>query len=541
MGWGEITPMKRVLATLISIAVVVLFAIAATASDEPVTELPLVSAVDAPRALQKTIGLSGVGVHYDAVDGRHVGSGVLVGRGYVLTAAHVVQCTDELFVTPLATQQQHKARVVAIDDGLDLALLHIKLPRKTDLRALELAAEHPRRAAQIFGWGRVSSVAAGKVTSGSDRELLARMPLRSGDSGGAALDQDGRLLGIFSSAVIAAPKAYFVPLRDVRSFLNGVKRSKTVRRAELCDPDRLVWSDMKAATKLVERGLESDAILRLDKGLDRDPEPGLEAKIRVTRARLHLAQGMIEETLVDAEAAVAAAPQHLEGRRIRLAALSGLHRWREAQLEAVALLELDRGDPRLWYARLHASKHLGTKEALRALDGYVAQTEGPAQGEALAVRCYIALRRGAADAVAACDAAIALGHEMTWMHHQMADAHRDGGRYTDAVDSYLRALEMGAGRPEWARRCARLLLVLARDAEALQVLTGVHRTEDTRWTEVVALARLGRTEAALERLGDALVEVKRTALFEELMEHLAAGGSLGAVTVEGQVELLLPE
>ncbi len=535
--------MKKVLTTLSSIAVVVLFAAAVTASDDPVLEEPLVSSIDVPRAVGEAIAFSGVGVHFAGVGGTHYGSGVLLDDGYVLTAAHVVQCTDKLFVTALADQRKRRARVVAFDDGLDLALLQVKLPRKTELRALELAAEHPRRATRIFGWGRMSSIAAGKVTSGSDRELLARMPVRGGDSGGAALDVDGRLVGILSRAQFTAPMAFFVPLADIRLFLDGVDRSKTVSEAALCDRDRLVWADLKDAGKLNRRGLRSDAILRLDQVLGRNPEPEIEARARSIRAKIRRAQGDKEETLIEAEAAVAAAPALLEIRRTLLAALSGLGRWRQVHEEVLGLLAVDPGDPWLWRTRIHAAKHLGTKAAaLQALDAYVAQTEGPARGEALAVRCSLALKRGAVeDARVDCDQAIALGHEMTWMHVQMADADRDAGRYAEAVDSYLRAMDMGAGKPKWARRCARLLLVLGRDADAIQLLTGVPLTDAARWTAIVAGVRLGRMEFALEQLANAVSDLEQPGRFVSLQKHLAAGGTLGAATVEGQVEFLHPE
>ncbi len=521
-------------------AAVVLFGVVAPAQDDPVEEEPLVAAIDVPRAVGEAIAFSGVGVHFRGVGGTHYGSGVLIDDGYVLTAAHVVQCTDKLFVTALADQRKRRARVVAFDDGLDLALLQVKLPRKTQLRALELAEEHPRRATRIFGWGRMSSIAAGNVTSGSDRELIARMPVRGGDSGGAGLDVDGRLIGILSRAQFTAPRALFVPLVDIRRFLDGVDRAKTVSEGELCDRDRLVWANLKDAGRLSRRGLRSDAMLRLDQVLRRNPDPGIEARARVIRAKIRRAQGDKEEALVEAEAAVAAAPGLLEVRRMRLYALSGRGRWQQVHAEALGLLELDPGDPWLWRTRIHAAKHLGRKEAaLQALDAYVARTEGRARGEALAVRCNLALKRGAVeDAAADCDAAIALGHEMSWMQVQMADAYRDAGRYAEAVDHYLRALDMGAGKPKWARRCARLMLVLGRDADAIQMLTGVPLSEAARWTAIVAGVRLGRMEFAREQLANAVADLEEPGRFEALQRHLAAGGTLGAATLEGAVEFI---
>ncbi len=499
----------------------------------------LVPAIDVPRAVGETVAWSAVGVHLRGVGGTQYGSGVLLEDGYILTAAHVVPCTDVLYAKPLSDQRRRKARVVALDDGLDLALLQIPLPKKTELRGIELAAEHPRRAAPVFGWGRETSIAAGQVVSGSELELLARIPMRPGDSGGPLLDLEGHLVGLLSRGVHTLPLATYVPLGEIREFLARSDRSATVSEADLCNRDRLLWSDVRDAKALAGDARLDTALLRLDQALARHPPAQLEARARVERAWLHQKAGHHEDALAELDAAVAGAPGLLDVQRRRVRVLLDLRRWDAALLAVAAIQELDPGDRDVWRWRFAAQNHLGTLEdAFAALDAYVSGAQGPAYMEALAVRCAASSQGDPKAAATDCAAAIALGFEQDWMHLLLAEHHTAQGRYPAGVDSYLRALALGSGHPPTARACARLLVVLGRDADAITMLTGVPLDDEARWTAVVAGARLGRAEFVATQLERASTEAKRPERFDALAQHLAAGGALGAATVQGQVELL---
>ena len=117
-------------------------------------------------------------------------SGVVVGPELVATAEHCI--ADKLRVEALL------ATVVRSDRELDLALLHAPgLSRP----AVSIAPEVPAYASEIFvlGYGcegRRLQARAGAFSSVVDRWLELRVVACQGDSGGAAIDAEGRLIGI---------------------------------------------------------------------------------------------------------------------------------------------------------------------------------------------------------------------------------------------------------------------------------------------------------------------------------------------------------
>ena len=56
---------------------------------------------------------------------RRVGSGFVVGTSHVLTAAHLVSANRRVFVVPLSTKAELRARVLQSNEGADLALLGV--------------------------------------------------------------------------------------------------------------------------------------------------------------------------------------------------------------------------------------------------------------------------------------------------------------------------------------------------------------------------------------------------------------------------------
>lgn len=149
------------------------------------------------------------------------GSGVIyTSDGYILTNNHVIEFADEFEVT-LHDGREFRARLVGRDDDTDMAV--IKIDAK-DLPAIELTNSDDVRVGEwALAVGNpfdlASTVTAGIVSAkGRNINIIkGRSPIESfiqtdaavnpGNSGGALVDVNGRLIGINSA--IATPTGVF--------------------------------------------------------------------------------------------------------------------------------------------------------------------------------------------------------------------------------------------------------------------------------------------------------------------------------------------
>jgi S1-C subfamily serine protease len=146
-----------------------------------------------------------------------LGSGFFVdAQGDILTADHVVQGAKRVFVT-LYGGQTLRAHVDGEDQGDDLALVHVDLPRDAGVSALSLRAAPPEPGEPVVVIGNplgyVDTVTAGVVSGvgGDSRDLTGLdghmirgtvqtdAPVDSGNSGGPLLDAAGRVLGVIDA------------------------------------------------------------------------------------------------------------------------------------------------------------------------------------------------------------------------------------------------------------------------------------------------------------------------------------------------------
>lgn len=149
------------------------------------------------------------------------GSGVIYApNGYILTNNHVVEFADDFEVT-LYDNREFKARLVGADPNTDMAVLKIDA---TDLPAIELGNSDE---VKVGEWALAvgnpfdltSTVTAGIISAKSrDINIIHKdAPIESfiqtdaavnpGNSGGALVDVNGRLIGINSA--IATPTGVF--------------------------------------------------------------------------------------------------------------------------------------------------------------------------------------------------------------------------------------------------------------------------------------------------------------------------------------------
>jgi serine protease Do len=137
-----------------------------------------------------------------------LGSGVIVSPdGYILTANHVVSGADEIMIGLGNDLRKFRAKKVGTDPGTDVALLKIdenNLPSisfadsdKARAGDIVLAIGNPFGLRQTVTMGIVSAVGRGGMgIVDYENFIQTDAAINMGNSGGALVDIDGRLLGI---------------------------------------------------------------------------------------------------------------------------------------------------------------------------------------------------------------------------------------------------------------------------------------------------------------------------------------------------------
>ncbi len=179
------------------------------------------------------------------------GSGVIYSSdGYILTNNHVIEFADEYTIT-LHDGREFKARLVGADANTDMAVLKIDA---TGLPAIELGNSDAVRVGEwVLAVGNpfdlTSTVTAGIVSAKSrDINIIRRgAPIESfiqtdaavnpGNSGGALVDVQGRLIGI--NTAIASPTGAFagysfaIPVNLARRIADDLIKYGKYRRVYL--------------------------------------------------------------------------------------------------------------------------------------------------------------------------------------------------------------------------------------------------------------------------------------------------------------------
>ncbi|HHH54150.1 MAG TPA: trypsin-like serine protease, partial [Bacteroidetes bacterium] len=146
------------------------------------------------------------------------GSGVIYSKdGYIVTNNHVVDFADDIIVT-LPDHREYKAKKIGTDPSTDLAVIKIE---ENDLPVIQLAnSDEAKLGEWVVAVGNpfdylTSSVTAGIISAKGrniniiqddhalEEFIQTDAAVNPGNSGGALLDAEGRLLGITSA--IATP------------------------------------------------------------------------------------------------------------------------------------------------------------------------------------------------------------------------------------------------------------------------------------------------------------------------------------------------
>jgi hypothetical protein len=197
-----------------------------------------------PAALQARISLSTVKVEGEACRRIQEGSGWTVGRGLVLTNAHVVAGEAHTVIRlPNSRGTTLPARVVSFDAGRDLALLSVPTLGEAPLPLLNA----PRTAAAqqhlvgdqgaVFGHPggqdplKITPALVRQYVSALGRDLydahdtkrdvfILASDLMPGDSGGALVDTTGTVIGVaFAIAPDRPGTSYALSYTEVNAFL----------------------------------------------------------------------------------------------------------------------------------------------------------------------------------------------------------------------------------------------------------------------------------------------------------------------------------
>lgn len=179
------------------------------------------------------------------------GSGVIISDdGYIVTNNHVIEGADEINVT-LTNKKSYKAELIGADPSSDLAVLKIvgtgfpfmPLGNSDDVKLGQwcLAIGYPLTLDVTVTAGIISAKARtlglSKSQSPIESYIQTDAAVNPGNSGGALVDTDGKLIGINSA--IASPTgsyagySYAIPVNIVKKIANDIKKFGAVQRAYL--------------------------------------------------------------------------------------------------------------------------------------------------------------------------------------------------------------------------------------------------------------------------------------------------------------------
>jgi serine protease Do len=195
-----------------------------------------------------------------------LGSGVIVSQdGYILTANHVVSGADEVMIGLGTDLRKYKTKKVGTDPGTDMALLKIE---EKNLPAITFADSEKARAGDIvlaignpFGlrqtvtMGIISAVGRGGMgIVDYENFIQTDAAINMGNSGGALVDTEGRLLGIntaiFSRSGGNQGIGFAIPASLARDVMQSLREKGRVVRGYIGASVQPLTPELAEAMKL---------------------------------------------------------------------------------------------------------------------------------------------------------------------------------------------------------------------------------------------------------------------------------------------------
>ena len=185
----------------------------------------IVNDPDVQAASRRTLRVTGTACGYGVE-----GSAWVAGRNLVVTNAHVVAGETATWVQVGGSGQQLPAEVVAFDERNDIAVLRVD---GLGIDPLPIAAARPGEAAAVIGFPENGPLDIKPARTGTTQRVVStnaydngpvervvtsfRVYVRPGNSGGPAVDADGRVVStIFASRTDSENFGYGVPSRIVQ-------------------------------------------------------------------------------------------------------------------------------------------------------------------------------------------------------------------------------------------------------------------------------------------------------------------------------------
>jgi len=195
-----------------------------------------------------------------------LGSGVIVSPdGYILTANHVVSDAQEIMIGLGTDLRKYKAKKVGTDPGTDVALLKIdekNLPaikfadsEKALAGDIVLAIGNPFGLRQTVTMGIISAVGRGGMgIVDYENFIQTDAAINMGNSGGALVDTEGRLLGI-NSAILTRSGGnqgvgFAIPANLARDVMRSLREKGRVIRGYIGTSVQTLTPELADAMKL---------------------------------------------------------------------------------------------------------------------------------------------------------------------------------------------------------------------------------------------------------------------------------------------------
>src|SRR2546430_15359976 len=195
-----------------------------------------------------------------------LGSGVIVSPdGYIITANHVVSGAEEIMVGLGTELRKYKAKKVGTDPGTDVALLKIEeknLPaitfadsEKACAGDIVLAIGNPFGLRQTVTMGIISAVGRGGMgIVDYENFIQTDAAINMGNSGGALVDTEGRLLGIntaiFSRSGGNQGIGFAIPANLTREVMQSLRDKGRVVRGYIGTSVQTLTPEIADAMKL---------------------------------------------------------------------------------------------------------------------------------------------------------------------------------------------------------------------------------------------------------------------------------------------------
>lgn len=163
------------------------------------------------------------------------GSGVHIGRGFIVTAWHVVEGKESMTIRDSAGHEQpgtilwankaYDLALIRVDKYADISVSRLACDGRLSIGTTVQAVGNPLSLQFIHTWGHVASEI--ETRDRWKASYIADMTVAPGMSGGPVLDKEGRVVGItvglsvLSSMMSASPLAiaYIVPSSAVCTLL----------------------------------------------------------------------------------------------------------------------------------------------------------------------------------------------------------------------------------------------------------------------------------------------------------------------------------